>query len=209
VAIIMFPERNIFGTLPIKPLLLVKALKAKRWSNREQRHYPPTSELFNFLNWMRRSSVNATVTSKVATAKGIKPFHYSKNKKHTAFVLDYLWWSKAGGTLLAAESELSSPLDDMKHDFEKLLCWKAPFKLMILREHSKLTKDSAESISKALSKYARTNQPCAKHETFILFVFGKGGKCSAFYYVAQEDGTRKFDFKTLPDLVDGFPSRAV
>src|SRR5688572_13387973 len=120
-AVVEFPEQNVFGELPIIPTLLARKLKMKKWSNRHGRFYPETRELFNFLNFLAKRTAKKTVTSKVVTAKGIKPYYLDKKTQQKGFVLDYLWWSEPGGTLLAAESELSDSIQGMKHDFEKLL----------------------------------------------------------------------------------------
>src|SRR5437867_2246683 len=79
-ATIKFPPRNVFGRLPINPLRLATKLKTHRWSNRERRHYPETSELFAFLDGLGRKAV-PPVTSKEATARGIQPFHAHHKKR--------------------------------------------------------------------------------------------------------------------------------
>ena len=184
------PKRNVYGKMPIEPINLVRRLN-KRWPRGKGRFYPETQDLFEFLERMGKS-LPSHIEGKVVTKKGFRAFYLDKKHRQKAFLLDYLWWSSSG-TLLAAESEFGYGIAGMQHDFEKLLCWKSPLKLMIVREHRKI---SAELIRKELSVYASTVPQLVKGECFVLFVFGKV-KNSAYIYVAPRDGAPKFNFETL------------
>ena len=189
-----FPARNVFGRLPIRPVDLILSLNA-RWPRGKGRYYPKTQELFEFLEKIGKSKSKA-IDSKRVTARGAQnfsAFYLDKNRKIHAFLLDYLWWSNKG-SLLAAESEFVEGIVGMKHDFEKLLCWKAPLKLMIVREHPRIL---AETIRQVLSEYARSVPQLVKGECFVLFVFGKAAN-NAYLYVAPKDGASKFNFEAMP-----------
>jgi hypothetical protein len=194
-----YPSKNVHGQFPIEPAELAHKLNDKRWSNSRTRHFPETQELFEFLQSLGTAQ-RKQLKSKVVTAKGIGSasfFFLDKKKRRKAFLLDFLWWKEGWGTLLAAESELSATdKGSLAHDFEKLLCWKSPLKLMIAREASKV---SAEKISNDLGEYARKWVPqCAKGECYVLFVFGtNGNENSAYAYVAPKDGARDFRFERI------------
>jgi hypothetical protein len=113
------------------------------------------------------------------------------------FLLDYQWCKGGAGTVLAVESELSTrEIRGFKHDFEKLLCWKSPLKLMIAWETPGL---KAERISKELSEYASEGlSQFVKDEVFLLFVFGPKNQNHAYGYVAPGGDNTKFEFNKIP-----------
>ena len=158
--------RNVYGELPIHPVKLVRKLN-QRWPRGKGKFFPKTQQLFEYLESIGQC-LPLRLRRKVVTEKGLASFYLDKRKRRRAFLLDYLWWSHRG-TLLAAESELGEGISGMQHDFEKLLCWKSPLKLMVVREHPKI---SAERIREELSPYALTVPQLVKGECFLLFVFG-------------------------------------
>jgi hypothetical protein len=187
---VRFPRKNIFGELPIDPIELAKKINSHRWSNSEMRHYPPTAELFGFLDSLRKKA-RKPIRSKVVTKEGIEAYY----EKGHRFVLDFLWWTSTG-TALAVESELSSTLKGMLHDFEKLLCWKSPLKLMIVREHPPGIR--ADLIARKLSEDAQNMSQFFKGECFVLFIFGEAGKNRAYAYCVLKDRTNRFEFVEIP-----------
>jgi hypothetical protein len=193
---VKLPQGNIFGEFVIDPLSMIKELN-KKWRNRKT--IPTTLELFLFLDRLGKTTTKRQVRSKAVTVKGLKtPAKYSSfyahsKRKKRAFMLDLIWWKEGVGTLLAAESELHDTLDGIKHDFEKLLCWKAPLKLMITTDR----KYPHESVAEELSKYAHSTQrQFVKNECFVLFVYGRTEN-KAYISVANEDGARKFQFREV------------
>jgi hypothetical protein len=94
--------------------------------------------------------------------------------------------------LMACESEMSArQIEHLSHDFEKLLCWKAPLKLMIACENGKL---AAREIASGLGKYANKNvKQFVKDECFVLFVFGKDQN-HAYTHVASGSQDSSFEF---------------
>ena len=214
----IFPKGNVYGKLPITPLELIQSLDSRKFGKHElrfpnsKRYYPDTEDLFEYLNAVGEAR---HVDGKKVTAKGIKCFHLDKNAKrratgkhNKAFLLDYLWWKNGQGTLLAAESELSLYDEkSVRHDFEKILCWKAPLKLMIVREppdkrqtKGNKTKNDEKSHENftgwgdSLTKYVREEMAFpqfVKNECVLLFVFGKKEN-SAYAWVGQKDRDRNF-----------------
>jgi hypothetical protein len=85
---------------------LAQKLSGHRWSNAEKRDYPPTDELFAFLDLLGKKA-RKPLKSKVVTEQGVKSFY----KKRYGFLLDFLWWTSTG-TALAFESELDCPMHE-------------------------------------------------------------------------------------------------
>jgi len=124
--------------------------------------------------------------------KEVKSFYRgNKDEKCREFLIDFLWSQKGFGTVLACESEMCDKLSGMQHDFEKLLCWKAPLKLMIVQER----KDAPPTkIASGLANYANDNvHQFVRGECFLLFVFGAEGNY-AYAHVASGSATEEFDF---------------
>jgi len=96
--------------------------------------------------------------------------------------------------VLAVESELSArEIRGFQHDFEKLLCWKSPLKLMIAWEIREL---DSEKIREKLSEYARGMQQYVRDEVFLLFVFGRKEN-HAYGYVTLGGANTEFEFQKV------------
>lgn len=193
-------RRTIYGKWPIEPNELARLINQKRWRRPRFPNCPGTQELFECLHAIG-GSLPQDLKSKVVTANGIGKigtfFNDKKKRGRRAFLLDFLWWREGYGTMLAAESELSAGDEkSLIHDFEKLLCWKSPLKLMIVRESPALT---AEKIRKILGDYARKWVPqLVKNECYILFVFGtRTGRNSAYSFISPKDRARSFRFTQI------------
>lgn len=178
---------SVFGRLPVEPRKLIEELNRKWCSKR-----PQTKEVFRHLARVGRSR---GLTSKGATGKELKSYYRGGSKTRREFLIDFLWWDQGFGTVLAAESELSDrTIRGLKHDFEKLLCWKSPMKLMLARERRAY---NAKKIATELSNYAKRNvRQVVKNECFVLFVFGiSGSKNRAFIHCSSRDRSGEFRFR--------------
>ncbi|HEV7675154.1 MAG TPA: hypothetical protein VGQ12_11545 [Candidatus Angelobacter sp.] len=128
----------------------------------------------------------------------VKSF-YRGNEKCREFLIDFLWSQKGFGTLLACESEMCANLKGMQHDFEKILCWKAPLKLMIVQERRDAT---PQQIAVGLAGYANDNvHQFVKDECFLLFVFGAEGN-HAYGHLASGSAREAFNFVEIPLPID-------
>ncbi|GAC1646497.1 MAG: hypothetical protein NVS9B15_04570 [Acidobacteriaceae bacterium] len=190
-----FPKKNRYGSLPIEPVRLAQLLHQAS-DNKALK----TKKIFAILDKLREKALQQDVEPKVVRSKGIEDVSkseltafYSGNreKRRGEFLLDFLWWKESHGTLLAVDSEISAGTGGINHDFEKLLCWKAPLKLLIAKELN--PSRSSEKIRDETSKYARTNRQLLKDEVFLLFVLGNPN--ISYYYVVKSDGDTAFDFK--------------
>lgn len=191
-----FPSQNAFGTLPIDPIELASRLN-ETWRGET----PGTTELFERLTQIA-SRDQGQVESKVPANAGIHDFDeirsFFKGSRNECpeFRLDFLLWKQGFGALMACESEMSArKIEHLNHDFEKLLCWKAPLKLMIVREQPKL---SAQEIASGLANYANeTVKQFVKDECFLLFIFGKDQN-HAYTHIASGNADRSFEFREHP-----------
>jgi hypothetical protein len=179
-----FPDSNTFGVIPIPPDRLVRQLESMRFRNKG-RFWPKTKPLFEF---MKRECCGGS--------KHNNHFMYqSKHPKKHEFQVDFLWFS--GGSarrVLAVESEWNARrIQDLQHDFEKLLYFKSALKLMIVNECAGL---AAGKIAEGLSKYVE-DLPIARDEIVLLFVFCKKGVRKAYYYIG--DGGSHFQFKEFDE----------
>lgn len=195
-----FPVENAYGTLPIHPLMLLEKLDSA-WRESDQIDIPTTEDLFGFLEKLGEKTLGRP-KAKVVVADGlhdwseVKSFFGGKDRKECReFLIDFLWSQKRFGTLLACESEMCANLKGMQHDFEKILCWKAPLKLMIVQEHRDAT---PEQIAAGLAGYANDNvHQFVKDECFLLFVFGTEGN-HAYGHVASGSVNQAFEFAEIP-----------
>ncbi len=194
-----FTAENAYGPLPIHPLALVEELD-KAWCEEDQISIPTTQELFGFLERLGEKALGHP-KGKVVEGDGlhdwkeVKSFFGGKERQYGEFLIDFLWSQKGFGTLLACESEMCANISGMQHDFEKILCWKAPVKLMIAQERRDAT---PQQIADSLAAYANDNiHQFIKDECFLLFVFGAEGN-HAYGHVASGSVTQSFDFIEIP-----------
>ncbi len=88
---------------------------------------------------------------------------YSKREEMTEFMLDLVWWQNGipGSALLGCESEWGNTRDIRRNsarvaeDFDKLLSFKAPFKLMIFEAEpdSSNQRETIAELDRYLSEY--------------------------------------------------------
>ena len=104
---------------------------------------------------------------------------YSKRDEMSEFMLDVVWWQNTtpGSALLGCESEWGntrSPKHNalrIAEDFDKLLSFKAPFKLMIFEaEHAS---DQEQEILELLNKYLQQYSDHRKDEQYLVLNLNK------------------------------------
>jgi hypothetical protein len=193
-----FPTYNAYGALPIEPPVLIDKLD-QAWREGIRVRIPSTKEIFECLKQIGED-LRSHPESKVVVHEGMRDWtevksFYRGNEKCREFLIDFLWSQKGFGTLLACESEMCDKLTGMQHDFEKILCWKAPVKLMIVQERRDAT---PQQIADGLASYANDNiHQFVKDECFLLFVFAAEGN-HAYGHVASGAATEAFDFVEIP-----------
>jgi hypothetical protein len=194
-----FPVQNAYGTLPIHPMALLEELD-NAWREGDQINIPATQELFRFLERLGEKA-RGHPKGKVVEDDGlhdwkeVKSFFGGKERQCREFLIDFLWSQKGFGTLLACESEMCANLIGMQHDFEKILCWKAPMKLMIVQERRDAT---PQQIADGLAGYANDNiHQFVKDECCLLFVFGAEGN-HAYGHVSSGAVAEAFEFIEVP-----------
>jgi hypothetical protein len=186
-------HRKCFGPHPLDPEEIFKKLNDLGESKKKL----SSKAVFSVLQSCKPQSAKSRSESpnglKVA---GPKAF-FRGHKKNKEFLLDYLWWQKGKGTLLAVESEISDKSRrGMQHDFEKLLYWKSPLKLFIVRPGKKT---DANNIKEVLNDYYRSDLrvPLLPGETYLLFVFPPGKKKGSAFIFESTTYAAKLKFRTL------------
>ena len=193
-----FPTYNAYGVLPIDPPVLIDKLD-QAWREGIRVCIPDTKEIFEYLKQIGED-LRSHPESKVVGYEGMRDWtevksFYRGNENCREFLIDFLWSQKGFGTLLACESEMCDNLTGMQHDFEKILCWKAPLKLMIVQERRDAT---PQQIAAGLAGYANDNiHQFVKDESFLLFVFGVEGN-HAYGHVASGAAAAAFEFVEIP-----------
>ncbi len=99
---------------------------------------------------------------------------YSKRDEMSEFMLDVVWWQneRPGSALLACESEWGNTRDIKRdaarvaEDFDKLLSFKAPFKLMIF-EAERDSPNERETIAE-LDRYLREYADHRDNEQYLV-----------------------------------------
>jgi hypothetical protein len=186
----MHTPNTVFGNLPMTAKQLIDELKRRRFPRSSYPRWKPgrlTEKIFADLKKIgERSGANI----KTVTRKGLTSYFKGNTRGRSAFLLDFLWWNQGFGTALAVECELSDRrIKAYQRDFEKLLCWKSPMKLMIVREINKKDGDAAH-IAEKLSEYAREAvHQFVKNECYLLLVFGHddSNKTRWFMYCASQN----------------------
>lgn len=176
----------IFGELPIGVAELVKTLhqqatKIARQLNSLERNTEWTQGVKQALAEMGRT-------------RGFKLFPDSENKR-SEFMLDEVWWKddeSGAGAVLGIESEWGNPRDRncesragcVADDFEKLLQFKAPMKLLVFTADNAQMRNAIHAI---LERYLQRFRQHVAGETYVFVEFSEG-RCFSYTCEIQRDG---------------------
>jgi len=134
------------------------------------------------------------VLTNLGNAKGYYVYPDPK-KRNREWLLDLIWLDKKTGSIrLAVESELGNE-NEALDDFQKLLCVKAPLKVMIFYVYDK-------PFLKKFVKYMTDFDQHVEGEHYLLIEFAPGRKGPAdhayAYPVPSHLGPAKVKFTLLP-----------
>jgi len=108
-----------------------------------------------------------------------------RGKPISEWLFDLIWWDdrpNRNRMALAMESEWSTSVSGVIHDFEKLLSVKCPLKLMIYRVRPKNAVQAREEIRKCLQQYGQH----VPGERYVLCEFQSGWHCSAYLFHVKD-----------------------
>lgn len=151
----------LFGRAPIKPRKLLQILvekvpeEAKRLGNGNDR------------TWTKAAK------NVLCSAAGQLEFYAAvtfKGKRYHEWLLDAIWFGPNGDVLLAVESEWGRTPQAVLDDFAKLMCTKAPLKLMLFQVPKNRGDEIASRIGDKLNEYGQ-NVP---GEHYLLINFANG-----------------------------------
>jgi hypothetical protein len=174
---------DIFGQLPESPDKIVDEIQARvRQVAKDGRP-----------DW---STEIKEVLRKLGREKGydVYPDPEEKNGWHGEWLLDLIWFEgKTGAIRLAAESELGNE-NQVLDDFEKLLCIKAPLKIMIYYVYKKPFVKKFVDCIKAFDQHVK-----GEHYLLIEFAPGTIGPADRayFYQVPNHGRLAKVEFRPL------------
>src|SRR5205823_5346422 len=107
-----------------------------------------------------------------------------------------VWWDdKAHQTVLACESEWGNP-DEVEYDFEKLLSFKSPLKLLIYGDcDAEQWKETHKRIKGVTTKFSQH----VKGEVYVIVEFSFG-KCFSYWFrVPADKKLEQFRLEPLND----------
>ncbi len=108
------------------------------------------------------------------------------------WLLDVVWFAREGGSIhLAVEVELRRK-GDVLCDFQKLLCIKAPLKVMVYRD-----RDGKGSLVRSIEEYMEEFDQHVKGEHYLLVEMAPIPPDRACLYKVRQDG-RQTNVKFLP-----------
>ncbi|PYP91221.1 MAG: hypothetical protein DMG65_08610 [Candidatus Angelobacter sp. Gp1-AA117] len=133
--------------------------------------------------------------AEVAEALDLRMFCTDSDRKTKEFLLDFVLWSDKPGeqkSVLAVESEWGKPgdknvknrADQVVEDFEKLLVFKAPLKLMLFQADDE---GMRRAIHNGLREYLTTFAQHVKGEQYLFMEFSHG-HCYSYTWAASNDG---------------------
>ncbi len=177
----------IFGNYPIEPQELVLQLNERATRTARQLNIQENNTV-----WTQAIKVQL---AEMARERGFHPIYTDAANKKSEFILDEVWWQedKSGtSAVLGIESEWGNPRDKncdsragcVGNDFEKLLQFKAPMKLMIF------TADNLEmrlAIHGLLQQYMRRFRQHVAGELYVLIEFS-AGQCLSYVSRVERDG---------------------
>lgn len=100
-------------------------------------------------------------------------------KPRGQWLFDLIWWDNRSGrkaVMLAVESEWNTGINEVLHDFEKLLGIKSPLKLMIYRVRPK----TAAGVRKGISEYLREFRQHVNGERYLFCEFQPDWTCFCY-----------------------------
>jgi len=168
----------IFGKLPIDPSSAANEIILKVRDETND----------NRPNW------NATV-KKVLRERADKNLYHvypDPEVKNQGWLLDLIWFDRQKGTVqLAVESELGTE-GEVLDDFQKLLCIKAPLKIMIYYAYKKSYVNNFVDYMMAFDQHV-------KDEHYLVVEFAPGPEDKAYLYQVPNDGrlTKQAEFSKL------------
>ena len=98
------------------------------------------------------------------------------------WLLDVIWFTRKQGTiLLAVEVELGTKKNEVLYDFQKLLCIKAPLKVMVYYAYRGSYMNEFENYVKDFDHHVRGEQ-------YLLVEMAPGPSDQAYLYDVRKDG---------------------
>ncbi len=157
-----------------------------------------------YTRWTRAIKLWLGETSAVY---GCRPI-YSDGSAMREFMLDLVWWNGLGGRAeLACESEFGNLRDPkgnagrVAEDFDKLLNFKAPFKLMIFDSYG-ARKDGSnpnrDAVLTELNRYLREYGDHRIGEQYVLVDMCSGKSAAWLCLILQEGEDTTLTFKPIP-----------
>jgi hypothetical protein len=124
-------------------------------------------------------AVKATL-EEIGSQKGYESLYSNRGEEKHEFLLDLVWWDRHDGleaAALACECELGNKRNEsgnpqlVAEDFDKLLSFKAPLKLMIFDSYGTCAKSKTtmDDVVAALNGYLRRYRLHTQGETYILW----------------------------------------
>jgi len=109
--------------------------------------------------------------------------HADPEEKFGEWFLDLVWFTREEGTIhLAVEVELQRK-GDVLFDFQKLLCVKAPLKVMVYRD-----RDGKGSLVRRFEEYMEEFDQHVKGEHYLLVEMAPSPPDRAYLYKVRQDG---------------------
>jgi len=170
----------LFRRLPIDPLNLLKVLVSE---------IPARAKIDKRADW---TEATKQVLCELGAENGFK-VHASThlgNERLSEWLLDVVWYSSEpkGGIELAVESELGTK-NDVLEDFEKLMCVKAPLKLLMFEQ-------GISDVVHDLEGYLAESEQHIEGETYLLIDFAYGThRCYKFVVPPNDGKLRKVEVK--------------
>jgi hypothetical protein len=109
--------------------------------------------------------------------------HADPEEKLGEWLLDLVWFTREEGTIhLAVEVELQRK-SDVLSDFQKLLCVKAPLKVMVCRD-----RDGKGLLVRRIEEYMKEFDQHVKGEHYLLVEMAPSPPDCAYLYKVRKDG---------------------
>ncbi len=168
----------IFGELPIEPRELVTELM--QHATATARKIDPGEE---DTAWTTAVKLALDV---MARDRGFTAHYSNRKKENSEFLLDLVWWkqdNKSCDAVLGMESEWRNA-DKVREDFDKLLQFKSPLKLMIF------TADTPRKRREIHAKLREGLHSFAQHVRGECYVFTEftDGRCYSYRCDIKKDG---------------------
>jgi len=159
----------IFGKPPIDPVTLASVIISRlRSETRDDQ-----------TNWTK--TVKDVLRERVDGKRCL--VHPDSEEGYTEWLLDVVWFTREEGTiLLAAEIEWGRK-DAVLYDFQKLLCTKAPLKVMVYCDHS-----GRGAFVNDFEEYLKEFDHHVKDEHYLFIEMAPGSSDSAYLYKVPSDG---------------------